>query len=345
MNIPAKPWNKKRLPKRILVIRIQAMGDVVITLPYLQDLRNNLPENVQLDMLTRVETDPIPKNLFLFNKVFSIGGKRNLKKQFIYTALLLPFLLFRRYDVIIDLQNHILSKLVRKFLMPSAWSVFDKNSPIPAGERTRMTIEAIGLGKNKAAGKFHIKNELNATGILRKNGWDGKKDLIALNPAGAFENRNWPVEYYETFSRLWLKEFPQTQFLVIGMPFIESKATYLKNALGENLISIIGTTNVAEAFTILQHVKLVLSEDSGFMHMSWISGIPTFAIFGGSRSDKARPLGEHTDFIDSNDLPCGSCMQEKCKWGDNRCLTRYTPDIVFEKTKSLIHRCINSNKS
>ena len=85
MNILAKRWIKKGLPKRILAIRLQALGDVVITLPYLQDLRNNLPEFVEIDLLTRYETNPIPKNLVLFNTIYSIGGKRSLKKQFVST--------------------------------------------------------------------------------------------------------------------------------------------------------------------------------------------------------------------------------------------------------------------
>jgi len=336
MNIPAKPWAKKRLPKRILAIRMQAMGDVVITLPYLQDLRNSLPESVQIDLLTRYETNPIPENLVLFNKIFSIGGKRNLKKQLIFTLFLLPRLFFRRYDVVIDLQNNILSRLVKKLLMPAAWSEFDRQTPIPAGERTRFTIEAVGLGKNKAAEKLKLKSDLNAKEILIKNGWDGKKELIVLNPAGVFETRSWPVEYYASFAIMWLNEFPQTQFLVIGLPFIAPKSAYLEKQLGKNLIAIIGEKNVAEAFSILQYVKLVLSEDSGLMHMSWVSRIPTFALFGGSRSDKARPLGDHSGYLDSTDLPCGNCMQEKCKWSDTHCLTRYTPEIVFEKVKALI---------
>jgi len=43
MNIPHKPWTKTKLPRRILAIRTQAMGDVMITLPYLQHLRRSLP--------------------------------------------------------------------------------------------------------------------------------------------------------------------------------------------------------------------------------------------------------------------------------------------------------------
>jgi len=338
MNISAKPWIKKNLPKKILAIRLQAMGDTVITLPYLQQLRNDFPASVQIDFLTRVETEPIPKNLVLFNRVYSIAGKRNFKKQLFFTLLLLPKLLFRHYDVIIDLQNNILSRLVRKTLRPVAWSEFDKHSPIAAGERTRLTIEAVGLGKNKAAEKFQLKSELEVKDLLKKNGWDEKKDLVVLNPAGFSETRSWPLGYYSLFAKLWLNEFPQTQFLIMGLPFINTKAKTLKSNLEENLITLIDKTNVAEAFAMLQYSKFVLSEDSGLMHMSWISGISTFALFGSTRSDWARPLGEHTDFVDSSDLECGNCMQGKCKWGDTHCLTRYNPEIIFEKAKALINK-------
>ena len=336
MNILAKRWIKKGLPKRILAIRLQALGDVVITLPYLQDLRNNLPEFVEIDLLTRYETNPIPKNLVLFHTIYSIGGKRSLKKQFVSTIFLLPKLLFRRYDIVIDLQNNILSRFVRKTLRPAAWSEFDRTSPIPAGERTRLTIEAIGLGGNKAAEKLKRRRDLEAKEILINNGWDGRKALVVLNPAGVFETRNWPIGHYASFAKLWLNEFPQTQFLVIGLPFIASKAEYLKKQLGQNVITIIGKTNVAEAFAILQYSKFMLSEDSGLMHMSWVSGIPTFTLLGGTRPDRAQPLGVHSAFVDSSDLECGNCMQAECKWGDTRCLSRYTPEFIFEKARSIL---------
>jgi ADP-heptose:LPS heptosyltransferase len=112
MNIPAKPWNKKDPPKRILAIRLQAMGDLVITLPYLQALRNALPSSVQLDLLTREEVDSIPRNIHLFDKIYSIGGGRNSKKILLHTFLLLPRLWIRRYDIIIDLQNNLISDIV-----------------------------------------------------------------------------------------------------------------------------------------------------------------------------------------------------------------------------------------
>jgi ADP-heptose:LPS heptosyltransferase len=338
MNITARPWTEKSAPKKILAIRLQATGDVVVTLPYLQDLYNSFGSQVQLDFLTRKETEDIPKNILLFNKVYSIGGGRNFKKQLASTFLLLPQLLLQRYDAIIDLQNNIVSKIIRKALLPKAWSAFDRFSPISGAERYRLTIEAVGLGKNKFDGNFRLKYPQKGLRILNNNGHIEKNELVVLNPAGAFETRNWNLNNYVLFAHLWLNAFPQTQFLVIGTSSIASKAAFLKEQLGNRLINLVGLTTLSEAFAILQHVKLIISEDSGLMHMAWISGIPTVALFGATRSDWSRPLGEYTFLFDSSDLPCGNCMQAVCKFGDVHCLTRIAPEQVFNHAFALVQK-------
>jgi heptosyltransferase-2 len=344
MNIPAKPWTKKYPPKKILAIRLQATGDVVVTLPYLQNLYNSLGSSLKFDFFTRKETEDIPKNILLFNKVYSIGGGRNFKKQLLSALLLLPWLFIQRYDVIIDLQNNIISKIIRKLLLPKAWSVFDRFSPISGAERYRLTIEAAGIGKNKADSNFRLKYPETGLKILKNNSWIEKNELVVLNPAGAFETRNWNLHNYVAFAQLWLNDFPQTQFLVMGTSPLASKAAFLKERLGNKLINLVEQTTPSEAFAILQHAKLVLSEDSGLMHMAWISGIPTVALFGATRSDWSRPLGEHTFLFDSSDLPCGNCMQAVCKFGDVHCLTRVTPEQVFHHAFSLIQKLQSVHK-
>lgn len=344
-DIPAKPWNSQALPRRILAIRLQAMGDLVASLPYIQHLRNSLPATVKIDLLTREETEDIPRNIFLFNKIFSIGGGRNFKKQVLYTGLLIPKLFIQRYDVVLDLQNNILSRIVRKVLLPKAWAQFDRFSPIAGGERYRLTIEAVGLGKNKADNNFRLKNPQRGEAILKANGWNGKDELVVLNPAAFFETRNWNLENYVSFAKLWLNEFPQTRFLVLGTSFIATKAAFLKEQLGDRVMNIVGQTSPSEAIAILQHVKLILSEDSGLMHMAWCSGVPTMGLFGGTRTDWVRPLGEHTCFLDASDLPCGGCMQAVCKYGDVHCMTKFSPEEVFHHSLTLIKQLNKSSKN
>jgi ADP-heptose:LPS heptosyltransferase len=331
-------WKRKYLPKRILAIRLHAMGDVIITLPYLLHLRSTLPEGTRIDFVTITESKTIPKNIDLFDNVYAIRGGRNFKRQFIYTCILMPRLWFNRYHVVIDLQDAIISRFIRKCIMPKAWSTFDKVSRIPAGERSRLTIEAVGLGGNFAKSNFKIKNDFEAGELLMKNGWDGTSSLVILNPAGAFKTRNWPLSNYIAFAELWLQKFPQTQFLVMGIDLIVPKATYFKNKLAKYLIDIVNQTTPAQAFVVVQKAKLVLSEDSGLMHMAWVSGVPTLALFGSTKSFWATPLGNHTMLLSSSDLACGNCMLEACKYGDTHCLTRYSPTMVFERAVSLIHQ-------
>ena len=103
IHIKAKAWKEKKSPKRILAIRLHAIGDVVITLPYLQHLRNILPKNSRLDFLTIEECASIPQNINLFDNVYVIHGGRNFKKQLVSTFLLLPKLLMNHYDIVLDL--------------------------------------------------------------------------------------------------------------------------------------------------------------------------------------------------------------------------------------------------
>jgi heptosyltransferase-2 len=338
MNIPAKAWSRTNMPRRILAIRLQAMGDLVACLPYLQHLRRSIPENTQLDLLTTEETSSIPRHIDLFDNVYAIGGGRNFKKQVMHGALLLPSLLRNRYEVVLDLQNNSLSRFVRRSLLPRAWTAFDRYSPIAGGERYRLTIEAAGLGVNKADYRFNLKAHDNALTILKQNGWRQDDELVVLNPAAAFETRNWNLPNFVAFAALWRKEFPKARFLVLGTSFIEKKADWLKEQLGEQLINLTGKTTAFEAFAILQQVKMVLSEDSGLMHMAWCSGVPTMGLFGGTRTDWVRLLGDHTFFLDASDLACGGCMQATCRFGDVHCLARYSPEIVFYHARSLYQK-------
>jgi len=308
----------------------------VIALPYLQALRNALPADVRLDLLTREETEDIPKSIDLFGQVYSIGGERHFRKQLLSTLLLLPQLLVQRYDVIIDLQNNILSRLVRRALVPRAWSAFDRFSPRSAGERNRLTIEAVGLGHAVLDARLRLRQPLLATALLRTHGLTQRDTLVVLNPAGAFATRNWEMHKYVLFARRWLTRWPETKFLVMGTGFIAEKAILLKRELGDHLVNLVGETTPSEVFALLQCVTLVLSEDSGLMHMAWVSGTPVLALFGSTRSDWSRPLGSHSAFFDSSDLTCGNCMQSICRRGDVFCLSRLSADQVFTRAVSLL---------
>jgi ADP-heptose:LPS heptosyltransferase len=341
--VKCKPWRSADPPKKILAIRFQAIGDVVITLPYLLSLKKSLP-GVKIHMLTRDEAAEIPQSIDLFEKVIRVGGGRNAKLQFALALLLLPYLLWQRYDVVLDLQNHRISRIVRFMLFPRCWSEFDKTSKISAGERTRQAIQAAGFGKIEIEkiGLQHEERRLSQ--LLIQNGWDGKHPLVILNPAGAFITRNWPLDNYHSFARLWMEKVePQTFFVFIGFEVMARKAALFRSQFGERCIDLSGKTTGSEAFSIVGRARLVLTEDSGLMHMAWVQGVPTVALFGSTPSYWSAPLGEWSRCLSSSDLPCGDCFSATCQFGDVPCLTRYSPQHVLEEAMALESRMNDLN--
>jgi lipopolysaccharide heptosyltransferase II len=336
VSAPAVPWRGAEPPKSVLAIRLQALGDVVITLPYLRALRHSLP-GTDIDFLTRQEDGSIPRALMLFRSVEELGGGRSERRQLLLTPLIAPRLLARRYDIVLDLQNNRVSRTIRRLIRPRAWALFDRESPVAAGERTRRTIEAAGFPLPRVDAFLPLRNPNLGLDVLGHAKWDSTRDLIVLSPAGAFASRNWPIERYARFADLW-RQRHSAQFAIMGLTSLREKAAVLQARLGDDLLNLVGETTASQAFAIVQRASLVLTEDCGLMHMAWATGVPTLALFGSSRHVWSAPLGDHACCLHSGDLECGACMAPTCRYGDILCLTRYSAEYVVDRAETLIAR-------
>ena len=223
-------------------------------------------------------------------------------------------------------------------LQPKSFSEFDRFSPVSAGERTRLTINRLAIASLDENPKpVSLRDEIRGIHLLTASGYDPSEFLVVLNPAGSLITKSWPIENYIAFARLWKETANrEVKFLVLGTETILAKARALKSGIGDGVIDLAGKTTPGEAFNIIRRANLVLSEDSGLMHMAWVAGAPTVALFGSSKSSWSRPLGTRSVCLDSSDLECGECLQPACRYGDVRCLTRYTPEFVAETARKLL---------
>ena len=315
---------------------MQAFGDVVITLPYLRALQQTLPNSV-IDLVTRQEDTAMPRATRLFRHVDGVGGGRSERLQLLLMPIVLPRLAARRYDVVLDLQNNRVSRTIRRALRPRAWASFDRFSPISAGERTRQTIARAGFPLARVDAVLPLAQPAVADNLLRESGYDPSCELIVLSPAGAFATRNWPLDRYVQFVQQWPAE-RRAQFVIVGLASLADKAATLSRALGGRLLDLVGRTTAVEAAAIVQRASLVLTEDCGLMHVAWVSGVPTVALFGSSQHVWSAPLGEHTLCLHSGDLECGACMQPECRYGDVHCLTRWSAGEVVGRALALLAR-------
>lgn len=329
------PLKNGAVPGNILLIRFHAIGDVAITLPACVALRDKFP-NARIDYLTAKPAVGLIDALSTFDAIHSIKETYNsfgrAKEAMAITKQLRP----NHYDMVIDLQRNWVSRSIRLMLRPKYWGEFDRYFLKLAGERVLETFQGIGFSDILLSYKLQLRKNVLDDGLtmLQNNGWNGTTPLVVLNPAGLWTSRNWPLENYILLAKQWLEREP-VQFVILGTKNILDKARLIKEALNYSLIDLVNKTTLAQAFSILQHSSVVISEDSGLMHMAWVSGIPTVALFGSTRHQWSAPMGDHSHCFHSGDLACGDCMEPVCKFGDVHCLTRLSPATVLESALKL----------
>jgi ADP-heptose:LPS heptosyltransferase len=247
-----------------------------------------------------------------------------------------PKLYFKGYDIVLDLQNLKITRVIRKLLGVKAWTEFDRNSPIYAGNRYKNTINVLNIALVDFLKPDQLK-KINEEVLLKKFGLRKDAFYIVINPAGAFENRNWSLDNYVAFCKLWIQNInADAEFLILGIEKIKEKAFYLQDKIGSHAINLVCKTSQEELLHILKYAKLTISDDSGLLHMSYCLGIPSIGILGSTRDDWTNPNLPHTFFFSSSDLECGNCMLEQCKFSEIKCLTRVKPEHVLVAATRLL---------
>jgi heptosyltransferase-2 len=98
----------------------------------------------------------------------------------------------------------------------------------------------------------------------------------------------------------------------------------------------IGKTTVRQLMAVLSQCVLVITNDSGPMHIAAALNVPIAAIFGPTDHTTTSPLGENNILI-RKDVPCSPCLLRHCPT-DHRCMKEISADDVLEAARSLLQR-------
>ncbi|MFN3740622.1 MAG: lipopolysaccharide heptosyltransferase II [Thermodesulfovibrionales bacterium] len=329
---------------RILVRGVNWIGDAVMTIPALRALRRHFKES-EISLLVKPWVAPLfydspySDNLILYpSEANSLREKwrfaRSLKKEGFSKAILLQnafdaaFIAFvaqipERIGYARDLRGCLLTERIpysgedRRLHHIDYYLELLRRAGIPA-EYSRPWI------------KLSLFERLEARRRLSSL----KRPILAINPGAAYGSaKRWFPERFSRVADAFMTFTDGSVVLLGGDREIEITKDIRKNIKGEDIMILTGKTNLRELIAIISECELLLSNDSGPMHIGYAVGTPLVALFGSTSPDLTGPRG-FLDIVIKKDTPCSPCFKRTCE--EMACMEAIEVEEVFEAIKSLI---------
>ena len=341
-------------PKKLLVIKLRAIGDVVLSTIVLENLRKAFPK-AQIDFLTEKPAQAVVEGNEYIDNVIVLDRKYiaslPLTKRLLANITFVRKLYSSSYDLVFDLFGN----------PRSAFLTLASRAQVRVGYDFRIRRLAYNVVVPSRADRvheaeFHL-DALTALGItivskklsvaipestlkFAQEFWASKdldaKFVVAINFWGGWPAKRWPIERFAALSDRLVKRLGAEIVLMWG-PDEYEHAVKLDNLLEEKS-HILPPTDLKQLAAILKRCDLMVSTDSGPMHISTAVGTPTVGIFGPTNSELQGPYGELHEVAKKDELDCLGCNLLDCD--HNSCMTKLTVEDVWQS----IVRCIVKNK-
>lgn len=167
----------------------------------------------------------------------------------------------------------------------------------------------------------------------------GGRQYAVFAPGAAFgPAKRWPAERFAELARRLAEETGLCVIATGSSAEADLTATTVaecRRILPHSAIDLGGKTPLPDLISLLSGASLLVSNDSGTMHLGAALGIPTIVIVGSTDMARTGPLG-HRHRIVQGDSCVPPCRQKTCSRGDYRCLTTISAEAVFSHAKNLL---------
>ncbi|OGV31015.1 MAG: lipopolysaccharide heptosyltransferase II [Lentisphaerae bacterium GWF2_45_14] len=164
-------------------------------------------------------------------------------------------------------------------------------------------------------------------------------NLMAIAPGAAYgEAKRWPSEYFNAAARLWIER--GGTIAILGAKSEMAVAESVMKDLPQNAaFNLCGKTNMKELIMLLEKAKICIANDSGTMHLAAATGTPGVAIFGSTDPSSTSPLSVNWKILYERQN-CSPCFRRECQLDNDkyRCLRVISPEMVMESANEVLRR-------
>jgi lipopolysaccharide heptosyltransferase II len=364
--------------RSILVVRLDAIGDLVLISPFLRELRHLNPNAwitlvVDTRFVNLVELCPLVSEVLTFEPHRRFG---KLELHIRALRLAAGHLWQRRFDLALlprwDIDHHH-SAFVAYFSGALCRVGYSENVT-PLKKQYDHGLDILftrtlddRTSKHDAERNLDLLRQLGGTIIndrlelwlsdedrdrariaLTSAGVKGKDLLVAIAPGAGHPKRLWPLRRFVDLGRFLQQEWG-ARLLIIGGPEDRKRALQLQANLGTAAVSFAGEMTLRQTAALLEHVPLVVANDSGPMHLAAAAGAAVVEISchpaSGDPLHVNSPVRFHP-WVEEYDVlqppraaePCTG----SCEWHEAHCILGISVEAVREAARTLLARRLGS---
>ena len=333
--------------EHILVIRLSSLGDILLTTPILRVLREHCPA-AQIDFLTKAAYQDVLRTNPCVDRLLLLEPQQGLRET-------LGRLRQTRYDILVDLHRTLRSRLLyhgllaqrkltytkrtirRALLVHLGWNTLQAMIPVP--ELYMAPLRCLGMTMSLPPLEMHLATESQEAMqayLQQELPESRRRPLLAVAPGARWSTKRWPVERFAVVAQT-LAQAQQAAVVVLGSAEDSQLAQKLCQQLSVPVLNSTGKLSLMHTAALLQQCHLLLSNDSGLMHMAAALRVPVVAIFGPTVQEFGFYPFKASAEVVSAVLACRPCSTKgsmRCPRGHHQCMQQVTvADVLAAASK------------
>jgi heptosyltransferase I len=332
--------------RRMLFIKPSSLGDIVHALPTLAALRQQSPQ-AHIAWLVKRQWADLLERVEGIDRVWPVGpGLAGWLSE-------IPRLRAEKFDLAVDLQGLFRSAIMARLAgcperigfangREGSPLFYTQRVAVPtpdmhAVDRYLLVADALGAAR-PAAPQFRFRispaDREQVASVLGRAGLRTGAPWIAMNVSARWPTKRWPVESFAVVADR-LHQEGAGPVVLVGGPDDRADAQRVKTLVKtSSIIDVTGLTPLGLLPALLQSASVLLTNDSGPMHVAAAVGTPVVALFGPTSRIRTGPYGKNHCVL-THPLPCSPCFSRRCTNAIEReCLTGIAPAQVVEAVRS-----------